>query len=227
MSAVHAQFDISGGTFAKFVLIAATELQTLGVASDDITTIGGVLNGQEGAIVAPALADAGELPFTPTDAGGDAATTLYQRLGGASGIRGAVNSIVGAELQDPDIASYFFNQTASVVPVGHPTADQLEACLADQLEAAAGGPQTYPVTVTDDAGSFACVGDMATIHQSFHISGGTFTKFVMIAGGVLQTAGVSAADIATVASVLNGQETAIVDPNLADAGETPYDAASP
>jgi hypothetical protein len=227
MSAVHAQFDISGGTFSKFVVIAAAELQTLGVDSTDIATIGTVLNSTESAIVNPSLEDAGEAPFAPVDAGGDAATTLYQRLGEASGIRTAVNAIVAAELQDPDIASYFFNQTASPVPAGHPTADQLEACLADQLEAAAGGPQTYPVTVTDDAGSFACVGDMATIHQQFHISGGTFTKFVMIAGTVLTSANVNSTDIDTVASVLNGQQSAIVDPNLADAGEQPYDAASP
>jgi len=77
--------------------------------------------------------------------------------------------------------------------------------------------------VTDDAGSFTCR-DMATIHQPLHISGGTFDKFVMIAAAELTTLGVSAADVQTVGSVLNGQKVSVVDSNLADAGEQAYSA---
>jgi hypothetical protein len=240
MSAIHAPFDISGGTFAKFVMIAAGELQSLGVASADVATIGSVLNGAQPVIVDPTLADAGELPFAydagasstvdagpPVDAGPDAATTLYQRLGGHAGIRAAVNDIVGAELGDPDLASYFFNQVTTPTPAGHPNVDQLEECFTDLLANAAGGSEAYPTTVTDDAGAWACRGDMTAIHASLHISGGTFSKFVVIAAGELQTLGVATSDITTIGSVLNGQETAVVDPNLADAGEMAYDAASP
>jgi hypothetical protein len=162
---------------------------------------------------------------SPTDDGGGAGS-LYTRLGEHAGIRAAVDKVVAAELADPDIASYFFNQVASPVPAGHPTVDQLEECLTDQLASAAGGTETYPTTVTDDAGSFTCR-NMSAIHQGLKISGGTFTKFVTIAGGELTTLGVASGDVSTVAQVLTGAQSAIVDSNLADAGEMAYDAANP
>jgi hypothetical protein len=164
----------------------------------------------------------------------DAGSTLYTRLGGHAGIRGAINAIVAAELMDPDMKTYFFNQVMMPVPSGHPTADQIEECLTDQLGNAAGGPETFPTTVVTlddagaDAGSFACRADMTTIHAPLHISGGTFDKFVMIAGGVLTSAmgtgpyTFTTADIGTVAGVLTGTKPAIVDPVLADAGLQPY-----
>ena len=152
-----------------------------------------------------------------------ATTTLYSRLGGHAGIRSALDKVVQAELGDPAIASFFFNQIQNPVPAGHPTVDQLTECLTDQLANAAGGAETYPTTVTDDAGSFTCR-DMATIHQPLHISGGTFDKFVMIAAGELQTLGVAAADIQTIGTVLVSTKSAIVDPSQADAGEQAYDA---
>ncbi len=151
--------------------------------------------------------------------------TLYQRLGGHDGIHTAIGAIVKAELMDPDIASFFFNQVANPVPAGHPTADQIEECLTNQLGNAAGGPEQYPAMVTTSSGSFMCR-DMTTVHQPFHISGGTFDKFIMIAAGVLQGAGVSSADIMTIGMVLTGQRPAIVDSKLADAGEQPFDAGS-
>jgi hypothetical protein len=150
-------------------------------------------------------------------------TTLYARLGGHAGIRGALDKVVQAELGDPALASFFFNQVQSPVPAGHPTVDQLTECLTDQLSNAAGGPEAFPTTVTDEAGSFTCR-DMATIHQPLHISGGTFDKFVMIAAAELQMLGVATADIQTVGSVLTSAKPVIVDPNLADAGEMAYDA---
>jgi hypothetical protein len=67
MATIHRPLHISGGTFDKFVMIAAGELQTLGVAAADIQTIGGVLNSTKTAIVDPSLADAGEQAH---DAGG-------------------------------------------------------------------------------------------------------------------------------------------------------------
>jgi hypothetical protein len=165
-------------------------------------------------------------PASNADSGGTGSTTLYARLGGHAGIRAAVDAVVQAELADPDLASYFFNQVATPVPAGHPNVDQLSECFTDQLANAAGGPETYPTTVTDDAGSWTCR-EMTAIHAPLHISGGTFTKFVTIAAGELGTLGVASADISTIGSVLDGTQSAIVDSNLADAGELPYDAASP
>jgi hypothetical protein len=227
MTTIHKAFNISGGTFTKFVTIAAGELKSLGVAAADITTVGGVLVGAEPAIVSADVADAGELPFDAgvTSSSGEDAGTLYTRLGGHAGIRSAIDAIVAKELMDPDLESYFFNQVATPVPAGHPTVDQLEECFTDQLGSAAGGPETYPTSVTDDAGTFTCR-DMATIHTPLHISGGTFSTFITIAAGELQTLGVATADISTIGSVLTSTQAAIVDPNLADAGELPYDAAA-
>ncbi len=234
MATIHKPLDISGGTFDKFVLIAAGELQTLGVAAADITAVGAALNGTKSIIVNATLADAGELsyPEAAADLAADAGTTttLYERLGGHAGINAAITAIVGQELMDPEIASYFFNQTASPVPAGHPSAPEIIECFTDLLGGAAMGPETYPTTITlvtdagADAGSFTCR-DLTTIHTPLHISGGTFDKFVMIAAGELQTLGVASADITTIGGVLNSTKTAIVAPSLADAGELPYDAS--
>jgi truncated hemoglobin YjbI len=131
-------------------------------------------------------------------------TTLYDRLGGHSGIRNAVQAVVAAELKDQEIAALF----ANVGQPGHPTADQIEECLTDQLGNAAGGPETYPTT----ANGWACR-DMASAHAGLHIDSTTFDNFVSIAAGVLKSAGVSDADIQTIGGVLNGTETSIVAPS--------------
>jgi|HubBroStandDraft_4_1064222.scaffolds.fasta_scaffold75673_2 hypothetical protein len=151
--------------------------------------------------------------------------TIYTRLGGHAGIRGAVNAIVAAELADPDISTYFFNQVATPIPAGHPNADQIEQCFTDLVASAVGGPgESYPPDggVTDDAGTFMCRADMTTIHAPLLISSGTFDKFITIAGGVLTSAMVCSADITTLAGALTGTQSAIVSPQYADAGDQPY-----
>jgi hypothetical protein len=167
----------------------------------------------------------------------DAGTTLYERLGGHAGIRAAVDAVVAQELMDTDIKSYFFNQVATPIPAGHPTADQIEECFTDLLANKAGGTEVYPTTVVtrddagNDAGSFTCR-DMATIHQPLLISGGTFDKFVMIAGGVLTAAmgtgpyTYTAADIDTIAGALVGTKPVIVGSGLADAGLQPFPSSN-
>ena len=177
---------------------------------------------------APSNDAGGGADGTVSDAGGgaDAAspdsstTTLYERLGGHAGIRKAVNAIVGAELMNQDIASYFFFQSGAPGN-GHPTADQIEECFTDLVGSAANGPETYPTTITTDAGAYMCR-SMQAIHASLLISGGTFDEFVMIAGSTLSSAGVSSSDVATLASVLNGTKPDIVTSSLADAGVEPY-----
>lgn len=211
MAAIHAQFHISSAQFDKFVMIAGGTLTRLGVAPDDIATIATVLNSVKTPIVDP---NAPGGPFHvpdggSADAGEDAPTTLYQRLGGHTGIRTAIEHVVAAELADTTIAPYFSAQTATTTPAGHPNADQVEECLTNQLGAAAGGPETYPGTLNAAHGSWACR-DMATIHQGMGITGATFDKFVMIAASTLTGLGVSNADVATLGSVLNGAKTAIV-----------------
>jgi hypothetical protein len=171
---------------------------------------------------------------TPTDSGtptgdgavtttGDGAvtTTLYQRLGGHTGIRSAVNAIVAQELMNPDIASYFFFQSGAPAN-GHPTEDQVEECFTDFVAHAAGGTESYPMTITSDAGVMYTCRDLTTIHTPLLISGGTFDEFVLIAGMELTTLNVAAADIMTLAGALNGTKTAVVTPALNDAGLQAY-----
>lgn len=147
-------------------------------------------------------------------------TTLYERLGGHAGIRTAVNAIVGQELMNADIASYFFFQ-AGAPGNGHPTADQIEECFTDLVGNAAGGPELYPTTITTDAGMYTCR-SMTAIHAPLLISGGTFDEFVMIAGATLSGAGVSSADVTTLAAALNSTKSVIVTASLADAGLEPF-----
>ena len=161
-----------------------------------------------------------------TDAGTDAATTgdagsLYTRLGGHSGISGAVDAVVAAELMDPEIASYFYFQvtagTSGAPPVdGHPSVAQIKSCFVNLLGNAAGGPEAYPGTPADNMG-FQCR-DMMTAHAGLNIPGSTFDRFVTIAAGVLTSAGVSSADVTTVGGVLTGTRAAIAQGTTRDGG---------
>jgi hypothetical protein len=145
---------------------------------------------------------AGTTSMAAAGAGGEA-STLYDRLGGNTGIKGAVDAIVAAEVGDPDIASYF---SQSADPTYSPSVTDIKECLVLQLGKVTGGPEKYPDTVTS---GFVCE-DMVTAHADLGINTGTFDKFVMIAAGVLTSAGVSDADVGTIGGVLNGTKPAIV-----------------
>src|SRR6185312_3088070 len=209
MATVHKSFHISGAQFDKFVMIAATTLGRLKVPADDIATIGSVLNSTKATIVDK---NAPGGPFVPpgmNDGGADGATTtLYQRLGGHAGIRGALDQVVQAELADTQIAAFFSNQTMNPVPAGHPNANQLTECLTNLLSNAAGGPEAYG-KLSADFGSFQCR-SMPAAHAGLNISSAVFDKFVTIAAGKLTDLGVAADDIATIGAVLNGTKTDIV-----------------
>jgi hypothetical protein len=152
----------------------------------------------------------------------DAGPTLYERLGGHAGIRSAVDAIVGAELQNQDIESYFFFQ-GGAPGNGHPTADQVEECFTYFVGSAVGGPgQAYPTTIVTEAGSFTCR-DLRTIHAPLLISGGTFDEFIMIAGSTLTSLGtISSDDVQTLAGALIGTKSLVVTASLTDAGVQPY-----
>lgn len=134
----------------------------------------------------------------------NANSTLYERLGEEQGIANAVDAIVAAEVQDPEIAPFFADAT---MPGAEPNVDQIKACLVAQLGAASGGPQSYPTTVS---GGFTCR-SMAEAHAGLGIGSEVFDKFVGIAAMTLTSAGVSEADVETVGGVLNGTKSAIVE----------------
>lgn len=217
--------------------------------TSDATTTDGAAPRADGSVVAdatgadaqPAATEAGPDVGTDGPASDGAVSTLYTRLGGHDGIRAAVHAIVMAEVADPQIASYFFAQVSNPVPSTAPTVPQIEECLTNQLAQAAHGPESYPTTVSTivtadgglatvtlgdsgatltDAGhaTWLCR-DMIAIHTPLHISGGTFDRFVTIAGATLTLLpNVSASDVMTLGGVLGGLKTQIVDTSLPDAG---------
>lgn len=60
MKVLHAPLFISGGTFDSFIMIAGSTLAAAGVQMCDINTIAALLTPTKGAIVTPALMDAGK-----------------------------------------------------------------------------------------------------------------------------------------------------------------------
>jgi len=182
--------------------VAVTGAAAVGCSSDSSTSTPDTTGGGGG---------------TGSDGGGGGTTgSLYERLGGHAGIASAVDAIVTQELADPEIASYFYYQVQSPVAAGHPSADQIKACLVNQLGNAAGGPEQYPGTPADNKG-FQCRG-MHEAHASLGIPAGVFDKFVTIAAGVLKSAKVSDDDIATVGSVLTGTKGSVVQDTSRDGG---------
>ncbi len=147
---------------------------------------------------------------TPQADSGAQADTVYTRLGGHAGIRSAIEAVVAAELEDPEIASNFVLLSDGTTNPGHPTANQLEECFTIQLSAAAGGPEMYPAKLSAEFGGFQCR-DMKTIHAPFHIPSDEFDKFVMIAAATLKGK-ISNDDLTTVGKVLNSTKADIVDP---------------
>jgi len=141
-----------------------------------------------------------------------AASSLYERLNGHAGIQAAIGAIVTAELADSDIASYFAPNLND--PTHLPQAGDIEECFTALLGQAAGGPEKYPMTT---ASGFTCR-SMPAAHAALHIGGDTFDNFVTIAGGVLKAAKVADSDIATIALVLNGTKTSIIDKNAPASG---------
>jgi hypothetical protein len=57
--AIHLFMNLSGGTFDRFLMIAASTLQTHGVSKADIGAIGDALSSSRGDIVDPLYAEAG------------------------------------------------------------------------------------------------------------------------------------------------------------------------
>jgi hypothetical protein len=164
----------------------------------------------------PTAADTGTDTGATTDAGGDgASTTLFQRVGGEAGITALIDAVIAAEILDPEIASYFAPNTLATPPAGKPTVAQIKECLVKQIGAAAGGPGiVYPTTVT---GGFQCR-TMEAAHGALHIGNGTFDKFATIAAGVAAKAGLTGADLQSLAGFLQLQKPLIVDPAAPDGG---------
>ncbi len=140
-----------------------------------------------------------------TDAGNPCPMSgLYARLGGHAGIDTAMRNIVGQDLENGDIASYFFyqgevcttieggtsciNSNSNAVTAekeGHPKELQIAACLTNLVGGYVGGPEKYStadaaVTVDASDGPFTCR-TMAEAHRGLMINEQTLRSFIMIA----------------------------------------------
>lgn len=180
-----------------------------GCGSDDDNTGGGGSSGRAGSAGKAGSGDAGS--GEDAGAGGTTSSTLYERLGGHDGITAAVTAIVGEELKDDDIATFF----APNLSPGHmPQAGDIVACFTNLVGKAAGGDEEYPFET--DSG-FTCRG-MAEAHAELHIGSGTFDDFIVIAAKELKALGVADDDIAVLGSVLVGTKDVIVDPDAPERG---------
>ena len=212
---------VSRFSLYSLVLIAGVGSALAACGSDDDTTSNNAGAGGKSAAGAGGKSSAGgggKASGGGTNAGeGGAggeggASTLYERLGGHEGIKGAIAAIVVEELADDDIASFF---APNLQDANHqPQPGDIIDCFTALLGKAAGGPEKYPFTAP---GGHVCR-SMAAAHADLHIGGGTFDNFVTIAAGVLKKAKVADADIAVVGAVLTGTKGDIVDPDAPENG---------
>jgi hypothetical protein len=217
--------NIGSANFDKFVgyiaaslmpLVMPTATQVGQITQAEFNTLAGALTGQKDSITTTGAPDSG--PFVPT---------LYDRLGGKTGLEMFVKTVVETKiLADADLKTFFFNQVATPIPAGHPSAGQIEICFA-RFVGSALGADIYPGaavadTTNTNTPSFTCRG-MMEAHQGatsmLHIGSGTFDKFVgYIAASLMplvmptatQTGQITQAEFDALAAALTGQKTAIV-----------------
>jgi len=239
MATSHAGLKIGSQTFDAFVGVIAADLMPLVVPDGTALTAGHIsqaelnvlaagLTGTKTAIVDP-QAPAGPAPFV-------ASSTPYERLGGHAGLMAFVKGEVENKvLADSNLKTYFFNQVATPIPAGHPSAAQIEECFT-RLVATVIGAEAYPGTPVDDAAntntpSFTCR-SMAASHTGLKIGDKTFDAFVGVLaadlmplvvpdGTALTTGHISQAEFNVVAKGLTDTKPAIVDPT-APVGPAPF-----
>jgi len=129
----------------------------------------------------------------PADA---APKTLYERLGGRSGVEAIVRDMIDRMENDDRINGYFLNATLD--------RDRLIDCLIRQIGNATGGPQIYP-----DPDN-RCR-SMADAHAGLGVSTQDFADFAALAREALDTAVASDDDVNEVMAALAAHESAVVE----------------
>ena len=167
---------------------------------------------------------------------GGSMLSAYERLGGHEGLLAFVKGEVENKvLKDTNLKTYFFNQVATPIPAGHPSAGQIEECFT-RLVASVVQAETYPGPAVADATntntpSFTCRGMVAS-HAGLKIGDKTFDAFVsvlaadlmplVVPDGTALTAGhISQSEFNVLAKGLTDQKTSIVDPT-APSGPAPF-----
>lgn len=204
----------------------------LSACSDDTRSAGGDSNTPHDAGGSVNPRDAGPAPTEQPD--------LYTRLGGKDGLESFVQDVVETRiLTDSDLKTYFFNQVATPIPAGHPSASQIVVCFA-RLIGAALEKDTYPGAPVNDPANpntvdFTCR-DMVASHRGtdtqLNIGGATFDKFIghiadalipLVKEDASQPGEISQAEFDALAAALVGQKSAVTTEG-APAGPAPYTA---
>jgi hypothetical protein len=163
---------------------------------------------------------------TPAPADGAAALSLYERLGGKAGLETFVKNVVETKiLTDADLKTFFFNQVATPIPAGHPSATQIVVCFA-RFVGAALGADSYPgAPVSDPANTstpnFTCR-DMVAAHKGpgtmLNIGSANFDKFIghiatslmpLVKPTATKAGEITQAEFDTLAAALAGQKASV------------------
>lgn len=190
-----------------------------GCSSDDTgTTSGGTTSSSSG-----------------TSGTGTSTMSLYDRLGGKKGLEDFTKTIVETKvLTDADLKTFFFNQVATPIPAGHPSATQIVVCFARFVGAALQADKYPGEPVNDPANTntpnFTCR-DMVASHKGastkLNIGGGNFDKFVGAIAASLQPlvkptatkAGeITQAEFDALAGALTGQKADVTTPGANETG---------
>ncbi len=217
--------DIGSADFDKFVGYIAASLMPLVVPT--ATQVGQITMAEFNALASALTGQKAAITTTGAPDGGAYVPTLYDRLGGKSGLETFVKTVVDTKiLTDADLKTFFFNQVATPIPAGHPSEAQIVVCFG-RFVGAALGADTYPGaavadTTNTNTPSFTCRG-MMEAHQGattmLHIGSATFDKFVgYIAASLMPlivatptTAGqISQAEFNALAAALTAQKPLIV-----------------
>jgi hypothetical protein len=179
----------------------------------------------------PSYGTSGTSGMTATT--GDAgALTLYERLGGKTGLESFVKTVVETKiLTDADLKTFFFAQVATPIPAGSPSATQIVVCFA-RFVGSALRADTYPgAPVSDPANTnnpnHTCR-DMIASHRPFlNIGAANFDKFIgyiatslmpLVKPTATKAGEITQAEFDAMAAALDGTKGDIVSPTAPASG---------
>lgn len=167
-----------------------------------------------------------------TTTGDGGALTLYERLGGKTGLESFVKTVVETKiLTDAELKTFFFAQVATPIPAGSPSATQIVVCFA-RFVGSALKADTYPgAAVSDPANTnnpnHTCR-DMVASHRPFlNIGSGNFDKFIgyiatslmpLVKPTATKAGEITQAEFDALAAALNGTKGDIVNPGAPASG---------
>jgi len=203
MKAVHAAMGINDAEFTFFENALLTVLLKAGVTRPDVTAVKGVLETTRSAIVTAVAPPTGNVSIC----------NKYSKALGVTNkalLQSLVTAIVGNLVAPTSIVKKYFDGTK---PKGSTNfTDPANGALLKALVNSLMAFFYAPLGCTDQPPLKYAGGDMKTVHKSMGISLVEFQAFVAGAGNALTNAGVSAADLKTVAGVLNSFQRSIVKP---------------